>query len=149
MTATSDDVRAIEDLLSGQFQSLDWMPDKDADWAAFAEGFLPGAALFPAARPLRQQTAEGFVQRMKELRSQGKLISFGETALGRIVYVFGNVAVAMAGCEMLENGSDVTRDVSGFLLVKDNGVWRIAAQAWDVETGSQKIPADLAAREAR
>lgn len=143
----SNDVRAIEELISSQFRCLNWMPDKDADWAAFAAGFLSVAPLFPAARPVVPQTAEGFAQRMKELRSQGKLTSFEETMLGRNVHVFGNVAVAMAGCEMLENRSDVTRDVSCFLLVKDNGVWRIAAQAWDVETESQKIPADLAARE--
>jgi hypothetical protein len=143
----SGDVRAIEELISSQFRSLDWTRDKDADWAAFAEGFLPGAALFPAARPVRRQTIEGFMERMKELRSQGKLISFKETPLGWTVHVFGNVAVAIAGCEMLGNGSDVTRDVSGFLLVKDNDVWRIAAQAWDVETDPKQIPAYLANRQ--
>jgi hypothetical protein len=47
---------------------------------------------------------------------------------------------------MLENRSTVTRDVSAIVLVRDGGVWRIVAQAWDVETGSRPIPASLAER---
>jgi hypothetical protein len=39
---------------------------------------------------------------------------------------------------------DVTRDVSGFLLIRDGGEWRIAGQAWDLETPDKGIPADLA-----
>ncbi len=57
------------------------------------------------------------------------------------------MAVAFAACEMLENGSNLTRDVSAVVLVRDSGAWRIVAQAWDLETESQKIPADLAAPE--
>lgn len=141
---TRDDMRAIEALLSSQFQSINWQPNRNADWTAFFAGFVAGAALFPAARPATPQTPEGFSQRMEALRLQGKLTSFQETELGRVVHVFGNVAVAMVGCKMLENGSSVTRDVSGFLLIKDNKVWRIAAQAWDIETEFQKIPDYLA-----
>ena len=58
--------------------------------------------------------------------------SFTETGVGCQVWVFGNMAVAIAGCEMTENGSSITRDVSGFLLVKRDDGWRIAAQAWDM-----------------
>ena len=43
----------------------------------------------------------------------------------------GNIALALAGCIMLENGKKLTEDVSGFLLIKDHEGWRIAAQAWD------------------
>jgi hypothetical protein len=72
-------------------------------------------------------------------------VSFEETPLGCTVNVFGNVAVAFAGCEMLENGSTLTRDVSAIVLVRDNGAWRIVAQAWDLENEAQKIPTELAA----
>ena len=84
---------------------------------------------------------------MPGLRAAGKLVSFQETPLGCTVRVFGNVAVAFAACEMLENGSTVTRDVSAIVLVRDAGTWRIAAQAWDVATESNRIPRDLAAHE--
>jgi hypothetical protein len=142
------DVAAIRELLDTQFRSLAWTRDEDAGWAAFAQGFFPGASLFPAARPARPQTVDQFVARMQRLREDGKLVSFEETPLGCAVRVFGNVAVAFAACEMLENGSTLTRDVSAVVLVRDGAAWRIVAQAWDVETESRKIPGDLGQRSA-
>jgi hypothetical protein len=143
----SEDVAAIKELVRAQFRSLAWTRDGDADWAAFGQGFFAGATLFPAARPVTPQTVDQFVDRMRRLRAEGKLASFEETPLGCTVSVFGNVAVAFAACEMLENRSTLTRDVSAIVLVRDSGTWRIVAQAWDVETESRKIPADLAAHE--
>jgi hypothetical protein len=85
------------------------------------------------------------MERMKRLRTEGQLQTFDETPLGCEAHVFGNVAVAFAACEMLENGSTVTRDVSATILVGDNDIWHIAAQAWDIETEARKIPEHLAA----
>jgi Domain of unknown function (DUF4440) len=140
----SDDVSLIRDIVATQFRSLAWTRDEDPDWVAFARGFLPDARVFPAARPVRTQTIDQFIDRMKALRADGKLVSFEETPLGCAVRVFGNVAVAFAACEMLENGATVTRDVSAIVLVRDAGAWRIAAQAWDIETDSNRIPRELA-----
>jgi len=145
----SEDIAAIKQLVNAQFRSLAWTREEDADWAAFARGFFPGAALFPAARPVKPQTVDQFVDRMRRLRAEGKLVSFAETPLGCTVSVFGNVAIAFAACEMLENGSSLTRDVSAITLVRDGGTWRIVAQAWDIETESRKIPPALAGRETR
>src|SRR5262245_9206087 len=145
----SEDIAAIKALVDVQFRSLAWTHEKDADWAAFARVFLPGAALLPAARPVKSQTVDQFIERMKRLRAEGKLRSFAETPLGCEVNVFGNVATAFAACEMLENGSTLTRDVSAITLVRDGGTWWIAAQAWDIESESRRIPAALAGREAR
>ena len=61
------------------------------------------------------------------MRAEGRLASFRETLLSCTVQVFGNVAVAFAACEMLENDSTVTRDVSAIVLVRDPAGWRIAA----------------------
>lgn len=138
-----EDVAAIRQVMRDQFLSLAWSRAKDADWASFAGEFVPGALLFPAARPLAPQSVDQFMDRMKRLRAEVKLATFEETPLGCEVRVFGNVAVAFAGCEMLENGCTITRDVSATLLVRDNGVWRIAAQAWDMETEARPIPDDL------
>lgn len=41
--------------------------------------------------------------------------------------------------------SNVTRDVSAVLLVREPGGWRIAAQAWDMKSESKPIPSNLAA----
>ena len=145
----TDDISLIRELVATQFRSLAWTPDEDPNWAAFAQGFLPDARLFPAARPVRPQTVDQFITRMNGLRTEGKLVSFQETPLGCDVRVFGNVAVAFAACEMFENASTVTRDVSAIVLVRDAGTWRIAAQAWDVESGSNRIPRDLIEPETR
>lgn len=142
----SAEVFAVEQVISNQFKSLSWSPEKDADWDAFADTFLAGALLFPSARPVKPQAVNQFIERMKRLRAEGKLGTFEETPLGCEVRVFGNVAVAFAACEMLENRSTVTRDVSATILVRDNDAWHIAAQAWDIETEFRKIPSDLAKR---
>jgi len=143
----TNDVSLIKEIVRTQFGSLAWKRDEHPNWVAFAQAFLPDARLFPAARPVRPQTIDQFIERMKGLRAEGKLVSFEETPLGCTVRVFGNVAVAFAACEMLENDSTVTRDVSAIVLVRDTGTWRIAAQAWDVETESNRIPVDLAERQ--
>lgn len=141
----SADVFSIKELVRSHAKSLTWTLETDANWSGFADTFLPGAALFPAARPLKPQTVDQFLTRMKRLRADGTLATLEETPLGCEVRVFGNVAVAFVACEMLENGSTVTRDVCATVLVRDDNVWRIAAQAWDIETEVRKVPDDLAA----
>ena len=66
--------------------------------------------------------------------------------LGTEVHVFGNVAVAVAACEMIENGGQANRGVEMLLLVKDEGAWRIVSQAWDAESPAKPIPAYLVGR---
>jgi ketosteroid isomerase-like protein len=138
----SDDVRAIQALIARQFASLGWSAGKPADWAAFAADFYPDAALYPAARPAKRQTVEAFVERMKGLAAT-RFRSFKETVLGTEVHVFGNVAVALAACEITENDADVNRSVEALLLIKDEGSWRIVSQAWDAESDTKPMPARL------
>jgi hypothetical protein len=72
-----------------------------------------------------------------------KLRSFKEAPLGREIRVFGNVAIAVAACQMTENETQVTRGIEMMLLVKTDGRWQIVSQAWDTEGDSKAIPADL------
>lgn len=137
------DAEAIKALIARQFDSLGWQPGRPPDWPAFSATFASGALLFPAARPVVGKTVAAFIERMDALRTSNSLASFEETGLGQVVHVFGNVAVAMAACSMLENGSTLTRDVSAFLLIKDQGAWRIVGQAWDAETEGKTIPEHL------
>jgi hypothetical protein len=141
----SDDVRAIEALIGRQFASLTWTPDRPGDWDLFAADFFPDAALYPAARPARRQSVDAFVERMKGLAGT-TLRSFDEVVLGTEVRVFGNVAVAVAACEMTENGERKNRGVEMLLLVKNEGAWRIVSQAWDGEGPAQPIPSSLVQR---
>lgn len=138
----SGDTRAIRTLIGAHFQGLRWAPGTSPDWDAFASDFLPDASLFPATRPVRRQTLEVFIARMDGV-SQGTLRSFEETTLGMQVLVFGNVAVVLAASRMLENDTEVNHDVSGYLLVKSDGAWHIAAHAWDHATEQNPVPENL------
>ena len=134
--------KAIRALIGAHFQGLKWTPTTQADWATFGADFLPDASLFPAARPARAKTLDDFIERMNGV-AQGSLRSFEEHTLGMQILVFGNVAVVLAASEMMENGTEVNNDVSGYLLVKDEGEWRIAAHAWDKATEEMPVPEHL------
>jgi len=135
----SEDHRAIQSIIARQFNSLDWAPGGSGDWDTFASDFFPGASLYPAARPAKRQTVDEFLERIKAL-AKTKLLTFKEALLGHQIIVFGNVAVAVAGCELTENNTEVNRQVEMMLLVKDGNAWQIVAQAWDTESPSKPLP---------
>jgi hypothetical protein len=139
MTENHDAIRGI---IERQFGSLTWTAVSSPDWSAFERDFLPGASLYPAARPAKSQKPGEFVERMKGLAATS-LRSFKEMPLGHEIRVFGNVAVAVAVCEITENEAQVTRGIEMMLLVKTEGCWQIVSQAWDTEGVSKPIPADL------
>jgi hypothetical protein len=139
MSAPNTDESAIRELIRSQAKRLSWTRDTPADWESFKNGYLPNALMIASSRPARTQTVDEFLTRMKAL-SAGSLRSFAETALNGDVHVFGSIAVAIIAGETLENESEKNRDVSGYLLVKDGGGWRIVAQAWDKETTERRIP---------
>ena len=140
--AAANDAKAINDLIRRQFASLSWKQGESGDWNAFAGDFLPEAILYPSARPAAGQSAISFVERMKKLCGS-TLQSFDERVLGTKILVFGNIAVAVAAGEMVENEAEANRNVEMMLLVKTNGAWHIAAQAWDRVTPSMPIPGEL------
>jgi hypothetical protein len=137
-----DDIAAIRAVIARQFESLNWTGKAPADWAGFAGDFLDGATLFPAARPAAPQSVAAFVERMKAL-SRTSLQSFHESFLGSAIQVFGNIAVAVAAVEITENDTQVSRSIEMMLLVKSNGAWRIASQAWDKASDANPIPQPL------
>ena len=137
-----EDERAIMAIIERQFASLGWTAQREADWASFAGDFLPHAVLYPAARPAKPQSVAAFVQRMKGL-AETSLRTFRERALGAEIRVFGNVAIAMAACEIVENESQISRGIEAMLLVKEDRAWKIAAQGWDMESARNPVPASL------
>lgn len=137
--AENDDLQAIRSLIGAHFQGLHWTPTTSADWDTFSADFLLDASLFPAARPARRQTLDAFITRMNRV-AQATLRSFEEKTLGTQILQFGNVAVVLSASEMVENGTEVNHDVSGYLLVKSEGKWRIAAHAWDHASDQMPVP---------
>jgi hypothetical protein len=139
-----NDIEAIKAIITRQLASASWASGKSADWNAFAADFLPGATLYPAARPAKCQTVQAFIERMKGL-AESQLRSFNAVVLRTEIRVFGNVAVAAAVCEMTENDTQVNRTVEMSLLIRDRGSWQIVSQAWDPESQSNPISVDLLA----
>ncbi|MEP9373236.1 hypothetical protein [Mesorhizobium sp. KR1-2] len=140
--AYADDKLAIRAVIARQFGSLNWSEGSPADWDAFAVDFFPSALLYPGARPAKSQTVSAFLERMKRL-SETTLRRFREALLHCDICVFGNVAVAVAVCEQFEGGAQPTRNVEMMLLVRNEGAWQIVSQAWDTESPSKPIPAQL------
>lgn len=140
--SNTDEVRAIKALVERQFRSLSWTHGSGGDWDAFAADFFPDAALYPAARPAGKQSVAEFVERMRG-QAEAKLWSFQEKVLGVDVRVFGSVALAAAAGEMIENDATQTRAVEMLLLVKNEGEWKIVAQAWDTEKPNLSLPTKL------
>jgi len=142
MDIRAGDLRAIRDLIDRQFASMSWSAGKGPDTVTLRNDFLDGAPLYPSARPVSMRSVDEFTERMGEL-ARTTLTSFYERVIGSKVLIFGNVAVAAVTCENTENGGEVNRNVEMMLLVKSEGHWKIAAQAWDKGTNSVPIPAEL------
>ena len=142
MPDQTPDLRAIEDLIDRQFASMTWPTGGGPDAALFKGDVLPGAPLYPAARPVLATSDEAFTQRMDKL-ARTTLTSLHERPIGKRILVFGNVAVAAAASENTENEGEVNRSVEMFLLVKSEGHWKVAGQAWDKETSGTPIPDEL------
>lgn len=144
MEERATDLRAIRDIIDRQFASLSWSVGGGPDTAMFKSDFLPGAPLYPSARPVSVKSLDEFTERMGEL-ARTTLTSLHERVIGTQILIFGNVAVAAAACENTENEGEVNRNVEMLLLVKSAGHWKVAAQAWDKETSSTPIPDELLA----
>jgi len=143
MTHDSDsDESKIRALIGAHFDALKWSPGSNPDWKTFSADFLSVAQLFPAARPVQEKSLNEFIERMNSV-AQGSLQNFEERTLGMTIQRFGNVAVVMAASELLENREEVNHDVSGYLLVKSEGRWRIAAHAWDKVLENNPVPEQL------
>ena len=134
----ADDMLAIRALISRQFASLSWAPGAPADWSEFAGDFLPGALLYPAARPAQSQTVPAFIDRMKTL-STTTLRSLRERLLAVQVRGTAQIATAIAICEITENDAEPSRNVEMLLLVKTDAAWKIAAQCWDLESQADPV----------
>ena len=136
------DLEAIQHLIAREFASVTWTEEREADWSAFAADFLADAPLFPASRPVEARSVPKFLTRMKALPNDG-LTSFEQSLCGTKIMLFGNAAVAFSVCENLKNRSTAQRGIEAFLLVKDGSVWRIAAQAWDIERDGLSVPEEF------
>lgn len=136
------DEEEIRALIGDHFEPMKWGEDGVPDWDRFRDDFLPDAILCGAARPLQVRTLESFIARMENV-ARKNLHSFEEHTRGMKVMQFGNIAVVLAMSELTENGTEQNYDISGYLLVKSEGRWSIAAHAWDQADEEKPVPDQL------
>lgn len=137
-----NDEDEIRNLIAHHFDAMDWDRTRPPDWDRFRRDFLTGAVLVGAARPATPRDVDGFIDRM-ERAARANIATFRERTRGVKILCFGSVAVAMAASELEEDGQAAGHDVSGYLLVKTDGRWVIAAHAWDPATQDRPVPAEL------
>lgn len=136
------DEEEIRALIGDHFEPMRWDQDSAPDWDLFREDFLADAILCGAARPVQVRTLEAFIDRMETV-ARKNLHSFEEHTRGMRIMRFGNIAVVLAMSELTENGTEQNHDISGYLLVKSEGRWSIAAHAWDQASEDNPVPDDL------
>lgn len=136
------DEEEIRALIGNHFEPMTWGEDSVPEWDKFREDFLPDAILCGAARPVQVRTLEEFIDRMDNV-ARKNLHSFEEHTRGMKIMRFGNIAVVLAMSELTENGTEENHDISGYLLVKSEGRWSIAAHAWEPAREDNPVPEDL------
>lgn len=140
----SSDVTAIETVIEALFAGITWSADRMPDWDGFRAQLHPATTMFPSARPCAPTTLEPFVAMMEGQRTSGAITVFEEDVTGHRIAVFGNIAVALSAYTQRINGGDLGRGVNGFLLIKQDGDWQIAAMCWDNARPDHPVPDDLA-----
>lgn len=141
MTKT-DNIKEIETVVEQLFGAISWSASSPPDWKAFSDCCLPGAKLFPASRPVNPTDLLPFIEMMQG-QYEGDLKDFDEAVTGHHVRVFGNIAIAFSGYTQRINGGDLTRGVNGFVMIRNDGKWKIAAMCWDGEKEGAQVPEDL------
>lgn len=136
------DEKEIRALIGDHFEPMKWGEDSVPNWDRFRDDFLSEAILCGAARPLQVRTLDGFIDRMENV-ARKKLHSFEEHTRGMTIMRFGNIAVVLAMSELTENGTEQNYDISGYLLVKSEDRWSIAAHAWDQADDEKSVPEQL------
>ena len=133
------DEEAIRKLIAEHFEPMRWSEGTEPDWDRFRTDFLQGALLCGSVRPAQARTLGEFIERMETI-ARKNLASFEEHTRGMEILRFGNIAVVLAMSELLEDGSDINHDISGYLLVKSEGRWSILAHAWDQADEANPVP---------
>ena len=132
----------IRELIGRHFEAMRWNEATGPDWDRFRSDFHSGATLCGAARPAQIRSLDEFINRMESV-ARVNLKSFEEHTQGMQILIFGNIAVVLAMSELLEDGADVSHDISGYLLVKSEGRWSIMAHAWDQAGENNPVPDEL------
>lgn len=143
MANYAKDEARIREIVEQMFAAISWSGEKAPDFGTFSGAVRKDAVLVPAARPVSPTDIDSFVGRMSGMYDNGSMKTFDERANKTIVKVFGNLAVAIGSYHAQFDGGPIGRGANGFLFVRNEGDWQIAAMGWDSEDETKPLPADL------
>jgi hypothetical protein len=138
----ADETRIVE-IMDSMFEAISWNERSLPNFDLFMAAVRKDAVVVPASRPAAPTDIESFVNRMMGLHAKGVMKAFEEEGTKNCVKIFGNVAVAIGGFKAVVDGS-TSRGANAFLFIREAGDWQIAAMAWDNETESTPLIAELA-----
>jgi ketosteroid isomerase-like protein len=141
-TNYATDESRIVDIINTMYDAISWSDASQPDFQKFTAAVRSDAVVVPSTRPAAPTDIAAFVERMSALHANGTMKTFEETGLKNRVKVFGNVAVAIGSFRAKIDGS-VSRGVNAFLFIREAGDWQIAAMAWDNESASTPLIAEL------
>jgi ketosteroid isomerase-like protein len=139
---TKDEDR-IREIIGQMFEAVSWSETKAPDFTAFASAVRKDAVLVPSARPANPTDIKTFVDRMSGQHSSGAMKDFDEKAHKTKVTVFGNLAVAIGSYVARIDNGPLGRGANGFLFIRNDGDWQIAAMSWDNESEEKPLPPEL------
>ncbi len=125
------DEEQIRALIGRQFESIGCGRAGDAGWMTFHRDVIAGEWRFPGNVSAGEQNPRRFDNRLGGERAAAAPGTSGGKFVGCHAWIFGNIAVALAGCEMGGDGLTTAREIAGYLLIRYPDGWKIAAQAWD------------------
>jgi hypothetical protein len=73
---STEDEAEITLLIKNHFEGMRWTRDIRPDWGRFSSDFLPGASLFPAARPVQIRTVKAFIERMNDTETNHDISAY-------------------------------------------------------------------------
>lgn len=143
MSNYAKDEARIRQIIEDMFAAVSWSETAAPDFEGFAKAVRKDAVLVPSARPANPTDIETFVGRMSGQYTTGAMKTFEERAHKTVVKVFGNLAVAIGSYEARIDGGPLGRGANGFLFVRNEGDWQIAAMGWDNEGEDKPLPPEL------
>lgn len=151
--ARPEDVASPEAAVAATYEAINREPGEDRDWDRFRSIFVPGAVLIPDTEQTGGEflvlSVDEFISWVDDWEAQTAPIGsaadrgFYEEPVHAVEHRYGNVVQIMSTYQTRFADSDnvLERGINAFTLVFDGEGWRIAAVAWDEESGAGPIPA--------
>lgn len=152
MTDRDADHAAIDALATRMYAAFDNRAGRVPDLDGLREVFVTACVICKAIPGQAQvQSLDGFIEQLRPLLAQGRLVDFAEWETDACTRVDGNIAARRSLYEksgVLDGTPFRTRGAKQMQFVKLDGRWWIAALAWDDAREGFEPPASFGEHQA-